>query len=41
MKLRGPWMLVGVLIAWQLLDRVYDPLLEKGVRAIYAFYRFH
>lgn len=41
MKIRGAWMLVGILIASRLLSYVYDPLLEKGVRTIYAFYRFH
>jgi Zn-dependent protease len=40
MKLRGPWMLVGILLASRLLGYLYDPLLEKGVRTIYAFYQF-
>jgi Zn-dependent protease len=39
MQLRGPWMLVGILLAWQALDYVYGPLLERGVRIIYSFYR--
>jgi len=40
MKMRGVGMLAGILIASRLLPYVYDPLLEKGIRLIYAFYRF-
>jgi hypothetical protein len=40
MKLRGFGMIAGILIASYLLGYVYDPLLVKGVRLIYAFYRF-
>jgi len=37
----GSWgMLIGILIASRLLGYVYTPLLETGVRTIYAFYRF-
>ena len=39
-KMRGFGMLIGILIASRLLGYVYDPLLEKGVRLIYAFYTF-
>lgn len=39
MHLRGPWMLAGILLASRVLGYVYDPLLEKGVRIIYGFYR--
>lgn len=39
MHLRGPWMLAGILLASRVLGYVYDPLLEKGVRVIYGFYR--
>jgi Zn-dependent protease len=39
MQLRGPWMLVGILLASRVLGYVYNPLLEKGVRMIYSFYR--
>jgi Zn-dependent protease len=39
MQLRGPWMLAGILLASRVLGYVYDPLLEKGVRIIYGFYR--
>jgi Zn-dependent protease len=39
MQLRGPWMLAGFLLASRVLGYVYDPLLEKGVRVIYGFYR--
>ena len=39
MQLRGPWMLVGILLASRVLGYVYDPLLERGVRMIYGFYR--
>lgn len=39
MHLRGPWMLVGILLASRVLGYVYDPLLERGVRTIYGFYR--
>ena len=41
MKVSGVWMLVGILIASRLLGYGYDPLLRNGVRAVYAFYRFH
>jgi len=37
MKMRGAWMLVGILIASRLVSYVYEPLLEKGIRLIYAF----
>jgi len=40
MKMRGFGMLAGILIASYLLGYVYDPLLEKGIRLIYAFYSF-
>jgi Zn-dependent protease len=33
-------MLIGILIASRLLGYVYQPLLETGIRTIYAFYRF-
>jgi Zn-dependent protease len=39
MQLRGPWMLAGILLASRVLGYVYDPLLERGVRMIYGFYR--
>ena len=39
MQLRGPWMLAGILLASRVLGYVYDPLLERGVRIIYGFYR--
>jgi Zn-dependent protease len=39
-KMRGFGMLIGILIASRLLGYVYDPLLEKGIRLIYAFYTF-
>jgi Zn-dependent protease len=39
MQLRGPWMLVGVLLASRVLGYVYNPVLERGVRIIYGFYR--
>ena len=39
MQLRGPWMLAGILLASRVLGYVYDPLLDRGVRAIYGFYR--
>ncbi len=39
MQLRGPWMLVGILLASRVLGYVYDPVLNKGVRIIYGFYR--
>ncbi|HVW08871.1 MAG TPA: site-2 protease family protein [Bryobacteraceae bacterium] len=39
-SLRGFGMLAGILIASTLLGYVYDPLLEHGVRLIYAFYHF-
>ena len=39
MQLRGPWMLVGILLASRVLGYVYNPLLERGVRMIYGFYR--
>lgn len=39
-RMRGFGMLAGILIASLVLDRVYDPLLENGIRLIYAFYRF-
>ncbi len=38
-QLRGPWMLAGILLASRLLGYVYEPVLEKGVRIIYGFYR--
>ena len=41
MRMRGFGMLIGVLIASQLLGYVYGPLLENGVRLIYIFYKFH
>jgi Zn-dependent protease len=40
MKMRGFGMLAGILIASRLLGYVYDPLLEKSIRLIYAFYKF-
>lgn len=40
MKMRGFGMLIGILIASRLLGYVYDPLLEQGIRLIYAFYKF-
>jgi Zn-dependent protease len=40
MKMRGFGMLAGILIASRLLGYVYEPLLDKGVRLIYAFYTF-
>jgi Zn-dependent protease len=40
MKMRGFGMLAGILIASRLLGYVYGPLLQNGVRVIYAFYRF-
>jgi Zn-dependent protease len=40
MKMRGFGMLAGILIASRLLGYVYGPLLQGGVRIIYAFYRF-
>jgi Zn-dependent protease len=39
MQLRGPWMLAGILLASRVLGYVYVPLLERGVRIIYGFYR--
>jgi len=39
MQMRGPWMLVGILIASRLLGYLYEPLLGTGVRMIYGFYR--
>ncbi len=39
MQLRGPWMLAGILLASRVLGYVYDPLLERGMRIIYGFYR--
>jgi Zn-dependent protease len=39
-RLRGFGLLAGILIASSALGYVYGPLLEKGVRLIYAFYRF-
>ncbi len=39
-KMRGFGMIAGILIASRLLDYVYDPLLEKGIRLVYAFYHF-
>jgi Zn-dependent protease len=39
MQLRGPWMLAGILLASRVLGYVYNPLLERGVRIIYGFYR--
>src|SRR5580693_2995047 len=35
MKMRGVWMLVGILLASRLLWYVYDPLLEKAIRLVY------
>ncbi len=40
MKMRGFGMLIGILLASYMLGYVYNPLLEKGIRIIYAFYRF-
>ena len=40
MKMRGFGMMIGILISSYLLGYVYEPLLIKGVRLIYAFYRF-
>lgn len=41
MKMRGFAMMAGILIASYLLGYLYDPLLVRGIRLIYAFYRFH
>ncbi len=41
MKMRGFGMMAGILIASYLLGYVYDPLLTKGIRLIYAFYFRH
>jgi Zn-dependent protease len=38
--LRGFGLLAGILLASYALGYVYGPLLESGVRLIYAFYRF-
>lgn len=40
LKMRGLGMMAGILIASYLLGYVYDPLLFRGIRLIYAFYRF-
>jgi Zn-dependent protease len=40
MRMRGFGMMIGILISSYLLGYVYEPLLIKGVRLIYAFYRF-
>jgi Zn-dependent protease len=40
MQMRGFPALIGILIASRLLGYLYDPLLEKGVRFIYLFYKF-
>jgi Zn-dependent protease len=40
MKLGGIGMLIGILIVSRLMPYIYDPLLEKGIRLIYAFYTF-
>jgi hypothetical protein len=40
MKMRGFGMIAGILIASRLLGYVYGPLLQNGIRMVYAFYRF-
>jgi len=39
MQLRGPWMLVGILLASRVLGYVYNPLREIAERIIFGFYR--
>ncbi len=40
-KMRSFGMMIGILISSYLLGYVYDPMLVRGVRLIYAFYKFH
>lgn len=39
MRSRG-FTIIGLLVGWRILDYFYGPMLEGGVRAVYAFYRF-
>jgi Zn-dependent protease len=32
--------IIGLLVAWRLLDQIYGPLLQSAVHAVYMFYRF-